>query len=598
MRVSSVSFRVLCACLVLSLSPVWGAQAPRPVDARLAAQNALFAEFYENTLRESPQLATNIGDYRYNDQLRDYSLKSIVRRQSENDAFLSRLKAISTTGFAEQDQLSHDLLLRILSDDQAYRSLKLYEMPLSQFSGVHTALADMPLGVPLDTVKHYEDYVARLHGIPAAFAQSEEVLRAGMADHLMPVRFLLEKVPVQCNGIISADPFLIPLKKFPAEFSDEDKARLTKEITETVNNAVLPAYRAFATFVAAEYAPHGRTALGIDSLSDGKRRYQAAIHLNTTTDLDPATVHALGLKEIARIEGEMTAIAKKEGFADLPAFRASLKDNPKYMAKSSDEILENYRRYLAQMETRLPQMFTVIPGMRYTVEAIPAFEPNMATHAVGGTPDGKIPYRVVVQTSDPTHRTTIDEEATAYHEGIPGHLFQGSVARSRKGLPKFRITYTNSGYGEGWALYAEQLGKEVGFYQDPVSDYGRLSSELFRAVRLVVDTGLHSQSWTRDQAVAFFRKEDCVDEPTIQSEVDRYIDNPGQALAYKLGQLKFRELRERASRELGPKFDLRTFHDEMLSGGRLPLDLLDQRTNQWIAQQKSGGSATGAARSR
>ena len=579
-----------CTLLLLAgcvLSPLTEAQPPAPVASRLATQNTLFVEYYENTLKESPQLATNIGDYRYNNLLRDYSLAAIRRRQSENDAFLARLQDIPTSGFPEQDRLSHDLLLRILTDDRNYRSLKLYEMPLTQFTGIHTALADLPLGVPLDTVPHYEDYIARLHQIPTAFTQSEEVLRAGMADHLMPVRFLLEKVPVQCNGIITADPFLVPVTKFPASFSAEDKARLTKEITDTVNTEVLPAYKSFAAFVATEYAPHGRTALGINSLPDGTRRYQAAIHLNTTTDLDPATIHALGLKEIARIELEMSAIAKKEGFPDLAAFRASLKDNPKYMAKSSEQILEDYRRYLAQMQTRLPQLFTVIPPMRYTVEAIPAFEPNMATHAVGGTPDGKIPYRVVVQTSDPTHRTLIDEEATAYHEGIPGHLFQGSVARSQKGLPRFRITYTNSAYGEGWALYAEQLGKEVGFYQDPVSDYGRLSSELFRAVRLVVDTGLHSEGWTRDQAVAFFRKEDCIDEPTIQSEVDRYIDNPGQALAYKLGQLKFRELRERARTQLGPAFDLRTFHDEMLSGGRLPLDLLDERTNQWIATQKA-----------
>jgi uncharacterized protein (DUF885 family) len=269
-----------------------------------------------------------------------------------------------------------------------------------------------------------------------------------------------------------------------------------------------------------------------------------------------------------------------------------VRSNPKYQATSSEQILEDYRKYIGQMEKKLPELFTIIPGKPVTVEAIPAFQPQMGTHAIGGTPDGSRPGRVVVQTSDPTHRTLVNDEAIAYHEGIPGHVFQGSVAKTQTGLPKFRIIYSNSAYGEGWGLYAEQLGKEVGFYQDPVSDYGRLSSEVFRAVRLVVDTGLHAKGWTRDQAVAFFRKEDCIDEPSIQAEVDRYIANPAQALSYKLGQLKFRELRAQAQAELGPKFDVRTFHDEMLNGGRLPLDMLEARTNSWITAQKGAKTVT------
>jgi uncharacterized protein (DUF885 family) len=579
--------QLLALLLVVSASPASvAAQPAAPVAARLAAQNSLFDEYYEYRLKQSPELATSQGDYRYNDKLADYSLAGITSDQAASDAFLAHLKAVPTNGFTEQDRLSHDLLLRILTDSQQYRDLKSYEMPVTQFSGTHTSLADLPLSVPLDSVRHYEDYVARLHAIPLALSQTEDVLRAGMKDGLMPVRFLLERVPTQCDGIIAADPFLGPLKKFPASFSDADKARLIKAITDTVNTEVLPAYKAFAAFIAKDYAPHGRTTLAINSLPDGKRRYQAAIHLQTTTDMTPESVHALGIKEIARIESEMTAIAKQQGAADLASFRASIKANPKYRATSSDQILDDYRKYIAQMETKLPQLFTIIPGKPVTVEAIPAFQPTAATHAIGGTPDGSRPGRVVVQTSDPTHRTLVDDEATAYHEGTPGHVFQGSVVKAQTGLPRFRIVYSNAAYGEGWALYAERLGKEVGFYQDPVSDFGRLSSELFRAVRLVVDTGLHSEGWTRDQAVAFFRKEDCVDEPTIQAEVDRYIDNPAQALAYKLGQLKFLELRARSQKELGAKFDLRTFHDEMLNGGRLPLAMLDTRTNAWISEQK------------
>jgi uncharacterized protein (DUF885 family) len=492
-----------------------------------------------------------------------------------------------TTGFAEQDVLSHELMQRSLEQGLASYKFKEYEMPVSQMNGPHTELADLPLSVPLDSVKHYEDYIARLHQIPRVFTQVEEVLRQGEKDNLMPVKFLLEKVPAQCSGVIAADPFLIPLKKFPASFSDADKAKLTKEITDAVNNEVLPAYKQFSEFIATEYAPHGRTTLSVASLPGGEARYINDIRARTTvSDKTPDEIHELGLREMARIQADMLVIAKKEGFADLTTFRESLKTNPKYVPTSSEQIVDDFRKYIAQMQPMLPKLFTNIPGAAVTVEAIPPFQAAMATHYQGGTPDGKRPGRVSVATSDFAHRSLIDDEATAYHEGIPGHHMQISVAQTLTGLPKFRLHSGNSGYIEGWALYAEQLGKEVGFYQDPVSDYGRLSSELFRAVRLVVDTGIHSKGWTREQVVDFMRKSGAVDEPTIQAETDRYIAWPGQALAYKLGQLKFRELRDRAQKELGPKFDIRTFHDEMLNGGALPLDLLDARTNAWIAEQK------------
>ena len=407
-------------------------------------------------------------------------------------------------------------------------------------------------------------------------------------DKLMPVKFLLEKIPVQCQGIIDADPFLLPTKKYPSDISADDQKRLTQQITEAVDKDVIPAYKAFAEFVRIEYAPQGRTALAVTSLPNGEKLYENDIYGRTTTHMTPDEIHQLGLREIDRIQTEMTAIAKKEGFADLASFRASLKTNPKYIPKSAEQILDDFRHYIAQMEPKLSELFTLLPKSPVTVEAIPAFQSAAATHYVTGTPDGKRPGRVVVATSNFAERSLIDDEAIAYHEGVPGHHMQLSVQQQLTGLPKFRLHGLGfNAYTEGWALYAEQLGKEVGFYQDPVSDYGRLSSELFRAVRLVVDTGIHSKGWTRDQVVDFFRKSGAVDEPTIQSETDRYIAWPAQALSYKLGQLKFRELRERAKKELGPKFDIRTFHDEMLNGGTLPLDMLDARTNQWIAAQKS-----------
>jgi uncharacterized protein (DUF885 family) len=563
------------------------AQNAQPVADRLATQNALFDEQYESDLRNFPERATAFGDYRYNDKLAEYSLDAIAQREKTNEAFLARIEAISTTGFSDQDQLSHDLMIRVLQQRIADYNFKEFEMPINQQNGIHTSLADLPLSVPFDSVKHYEDYIARLHQIPRVLSQTTEVLRAGMKDQLMPVKFLIEKLPAQCQGIIDADPFLTPTKKYSADITPDDQKRLTQQITDAINIDVIPAYKLFADFLRTVYSPEGRTTLAITSLPDGQKRYENDIYGRTTTHMSPDEIHQLGLREIDRIQAEMKVIAKKEGFADLAAFRASLKTNPKYIPTSADQILEDYRHYIAQMQPKLPQLFTLLPKSPVTVEAIPVFQSAAATHYVTGTPDGKRPGRVVVATSNFAERSLIDNEAIAYHEGIPGHHMQLSVQQQLTGMPKFRLHGLSfNAYTEGWALYAEQLGKEVGFYKDPVSDYGRLSSELFRAVRLVVDTGIHSKGWSRDQVVDFFRKSGAVDEPTIQSETDRYIAWPAQALSYKLGQLKIRELRDRAKKELGPKFDIRKFHDEMLDGGTLPLDLLDARATKWIAEQK------------
>jgi uncharacterized protein (DUF885 family) len=581
--------RILVSSILLVASSIPAiSQSVKPLAERVAQQNALFEEQYEADLRNFPERATAFGDYRYNDRLNDFSLEGIAQRHKTDEDFLRRLDAIPTTGFSDQDQLSHDLLVRVLQQRITDFNLKEYEMPINQQNGIHTSLADLPQAVPLDSVKHYQDYVSRLHQIPRALHQVTEVLQAGMKDKLMPVRFLAEKIPAQCEGIIAADPFLRPTKKYPADVSPEDQKRLTREITDAVNTDVLPAYKKFAEFIKTEYAPQGRTALSITSLPDGQKRYENDIYARTTTHLSADEIHQIGLREIDRIEAEMTTIAKKEGFADLESFRASLKTNPKYKPTSAEQILDDFRHYIAQMEPKLPQLFGLLPKSPVTVEAIPEFQAAAATHYMTGTPDGKRPGRVVVATSHFADRSLIDDEAVAYHEGVPGHHMQLSIQQQLQGLPKFRLHGLGfNAYVEGWALYAEQLGKEVGFYQDPVSDYGRLSSELFRAVRLVVDTGIHAKGWSRDQVVEFMRQSGAVDEPTIQSETDRYISWPAQALSYKLGQLKIRELRDRAQNELGSKFDIRKFHDEILDGGTLPLDLLEARTEKWIASQKA-----------
>ncbi|ADV81831.1 DUF885 domain-containing protein [Terriglobus saanensis] len=559
-----------------------------PVASRLATQNALFDESWQASLKMSPTLATSVGDYRYNDQLGDYSLAAIAARHQREVSDLARIKTIDPTGFPEQDLISHDLFLRQLQQRVEDFDLKEFEMPLSASGGgggIHASLADLPLSMPFDSVKHYEDYLSRLRQIPKAFLQVEDVLRAGVKDHLLPVRFTAEKIPGQAEGVIAANPFLIPLRKFPASFSDAEKKRLTDEITSTVNSEVFPAYKQFAAFVTKDYIPYTRTTLSINSLGGGKRRYQATLRRFTTTDLTAAQIHEIGLKEVDRINGEMAALAKANGYSDLASFRNHIENDPKYQAVSADAIVEDFRKYIAQMQPHLPELFNLLPKTAVTVEPIPPFQASAATHYQGGTPDGKRPGRVSVAVSDPTHRSYINDEAIAYHEGVPGHHLQISIQQSLTGLPEFRKHGGNSAYTEGWGLYAEELGKEIGFYQDPGSDYGRLRSELFRAVRLVVDTGIHDMGWSRDQVVEYMRNSHAIDEPTIQSETDRYISGPGQACSYKLGQLKIRELRERSKLQLGPKFDLKTFHDEVLSGGALPLDVLDARIDRWIKGQ-------------
>ncbi len=563
--------------------PVVLAQVPSVGD-RVTQQNALFEEYYQAGLKNSPERATSLGDYRYNNLLSQHSLKAIADEHEEADAFLARLEKISTEGMSDQDLLSHELMQRQLQQADVNYSLKNYEMAINQQNGIHTSLADLPLSVPLDSVQHYEDYIARLQQIPRALEQTTEVLRQGEKDGLMPPKLITALLPGQCDGIVAADPFLLPLKKFPASFSDADKQKLTAEMTKAVNEDVLPAYRKFAAFLRDDYAPKGRPALSIESLPDGKRRYAEAVKMMTTVNITPAEVHQLGLDEVKRITAEMTELAQKQGYKDLASWRVAINSDPKWKPTSEQQIVDDFAKYIHQMEPKLPELFGLLPKSPVTVEPIPDFAKAEATHYVAGTPDGKRAGRVVVAVADPTSRTLVLDEAVAYHEGVPGHHMQISVAQQLKGLPKFRLRGGYSAYTEGWALYAEALGKEIGFYQNPVSDYGRLNSELFRAVRLVVDTGIHDQGWTRQQVIDYMHAND-VNDALAQTETDRYIAWPGQALAYKMGQLTILKLRTETKAQLGNQFDIKAFHDEILNGGAMPLDLLQERVERWIKTQ-------------
>ena len=547
------------------------ARPPGPsVQERVAAQDRLFRRQFAADTASSDDT---------------YSLAASARQRVSDSTYRAALAAIATDGFSEQDRLSHDLLLDLLAQRLADYALQTYEMPLTQMEGIHLALARDPLTTSFVTVRDYDAYAARLRRAPRDFAQTIAVLRQGVRDGLLPPRALLEQVPAQCAGIVAENPFVAPTRAFPVTIANADRERLTRAIEAAVQDSVLPAYRRFAAFVATEYAPRGRPAPGLGSLPDGARRYQNAIRAQTTTDLTPTEVHTLGLKEVARITGLLTDLAHRAGYADLASFRAALRADPRYTPTSAEQIVDDFRRYVSQMRTRLPALFGDVPDAPLVVEPVPTSQPGDATHYLNGAPDGSRPARVVVATSDFAHRSLLGDEAQAYHEGVPGHHLQVTVQQRLAGLPDFRRSYENAAYSEGWAVYAEALGKEIGYFQDDASDYGRLNLELLRAVRLVLDPGIHAEGWSREQAVAYFRASGAAPEPVIQAEVDRYIAWPAQGLSYKIGQLEFRALRDRASRRLGARFDVRAFHDAVLGSGSLPLRLLAAHVDRWIDQQ-------------
>jgi uncharacterized protein (DUF885 family) len=376
-----------------------------------------------------------------------------------------------------------------------------------------------------------------------------------------------------------------PAKHIPAAFSSADNKRLHDALLKAVDAQVRPAYTKLQNFVAEDYAPKGRLQPGTWSLPNGDELYRYAVRTQTTSDLTPEQIHQLGLSQVADIEGEIAALAKKAGYPDAKTFVAAVHADPKWKAQSREQILDNYRRYIGQMEPKLPQLFGLLPKTKVVVAPVPEYmEKEAATHYLPGAPDGSRPGQVWVVTYEPTHHDMLDDEATAYHEGIPGHHMQVSIAQELPNRHPFHLSIFYNAYLEGWALYAERLGKEVGFYQDPASDLGRLQSELFRAIRLVVDSGVHYKHWTRQQMADYFQQH-LGDTP--QAEIDRYIVLPGQALGYKIGQLKILELRKRRTGRTGSRFDIRAFHDEILNAGALPLDLLDARVTAWIASRKA-----------
>ncbi len=563
------------------------------VSVRVKALNQLLQEQWEYTLKNNPETATTLGDLRYNDRWTESSKNQIEKDKKTTQNFLKRFEAIDSTGFSATDQLNKDLMIYQLKETLKSYDLKLYEMPFNQMWGLHLQFPGFISSIPFDNAKQYQDYIARLKQIPLILDQGIQLAKQGQKDGLMPPKYLIEKVAKQINSIATPagkdSVFASPLKQFPNSISKAEQERLSREILQAIDQNVRPAYQKLGTFIQKDYLPHGRQHEGIWSLPNGDELYRYYVENNTTTLESPENIHQLGLKEVARIEAEMLKIAKAQGFNDLKSFQQSLKTNPAVFPKSREEILEIYRGYIAQMQPELPKLFGLLPKNKVEVLPVEQYREKEAAGAEyhQGTPDGSRPGQVYVNTGDFSERSKISMEATAYHEAIPGHHMQIDIAQNLPNLPMFRKQPNHTAYIEGWALYAEQLGKDVGFYKDPLSDYGRLSSELFRACRLVVDTGVHYKKWTRQQMIDFMRDHSALDEPDIQAEADRYIAIPAQALAYKMGQLKILELRELAKQELGDRFDIKAFHDMILNAGTLPLNILDARIKNWIKEQKA-----------
>jgi uncharacterized protein (DUF885 family) len=588
--------RNLCALLLVSLAVASqstpGATQALSLSSRVKTLNTIFSDAWEDQLRHQPEFASTIGDKRYNDQLSDLSVQAYNDSLARGRAFLTRLAEVDTAGMSDQEQLSKELMVRSLIQDQEEARFKPWQLPVNQFYGLQV---DLPQLVPLltfDSVKDYDDYITRLKKVPLAFQQTTDNMSIGMDDHREPPAYLMQKVVAQVNSIADDkpqdSPFALPVQKFPASISATQQARIKEEVLAAITGQVNPAYVRFGKFLQSQYIPNGRKDPGIWSLPDGQAYYCFLTKQSTTTDLTPDQIHQIGLDQVKQDEEQLLAIAHKLGFADIKALDKSAAGNPKLYPTSKEQLLNAYRGHLDEMRPKLPQLFGRLPKAPLVVEPVPEYaeKDQAAAYYEHGTPDGSRPGKVFVNTYKFATRPLYDAESISYHEGLPGHHLQISIAQELTGLPEFRKYTYYTAYTEGWGLYSERLGKDIGFYQDPYNDYGRLQGDIWRAVRLVVDTGVHSQHWTRQQMVDFFHDHSAVPDTDVQAEVDRYIAWPAQALGYKVGQLKLLELKAKSQQALGDRFDIRAFHDQLLDSGALPLDLLEQRINTWIAAQQ------------
>lgn len=587
----------LTAFTLLVCASLSSAQTASTLEARRKALSDLLAEQWEYRLRTSPLYASFLGDKRWNAELDDFSQAAIDKDLQEVQKFVARFELIDTTGFPKQEALNKRLMVRDLKAQLEGARFKPWEMPVDQQNGVQVFLPQLVLVLSFQDIKDYQDYISRLKQMPRFLDQTVIQMKKGMADKLMPPRFILDKVADQADGIATQkppeSPFAQPFKTFPKSIPEAEQTSLRDQGIAAIRDGVLPAYARFAGFVRKDYAPQGRTEPGVWSLPDGDAYYAFLVKESTTTDLTPEQIHQLGLAQVKEIEARMKEVAAQLGYKDLKSFNAAIAADPKLNAHSRKQILDLYTKYIDQMYRKLPNLFGRMPKAKVEVMQVEEFREKDAAAAsyVQGASDGSRPGHVMVNTGDFEKRSLLDIETTAYHEGVPGHHMQIAIGQEMPELPPFRQNEYFTAFTEGWALYSERLGKEEGFFQDPYSYYGHLQDDMLRAIRLVVDTGLHSKHWSRQQVVDFFHDHSREDEVNVQSETDRYIAWPAQALGYKIGQLQILELRQYAKDQLADKFDIRAFHDEVLDGGALPMNVLKERIHDWVALQKSSSAS-------
>ncbi|HZQ91456.1 MAG TPA: DUF885 domain-containing protein [Terriglobales bacterium] len=560
--------------------------------------HAIFDREWEYTMQQNPTWASSLGDRRWNNKWPDASLAAIEARQRHRVALLDELKKFPRAQLSAADQLNYDLFRKQTEEAIEEHGFHWYLAPLYQREGPQ--LAD-ELGDQLrfTTVKDYEDWIARLRALPAHLEQVTELMREGVKEHIVHPKVIMQRIPAQIEKQIVADPeqsgFYRPFKRFPADLSAADRERLSAAAREAISNAVVPAYRKFHDFFVRDYLPACFDQVGAWQLPRGDAMYAFFVRRYTTTSLTPGQVHEIGLKEVARIRAEMEAIKDKTGFhGSMKEFFTYLRTDPRFFYKSPDDLLEAYKALAKTVDPNLVKVFRTLPRMPYGVKVIPAASAPDTTAAYyqEGAPDGSRAGAYYVNLYKPESRPKWEMTALTLHESVPGHHLQIALAQELGEIPKFRRFGYYVAFGEGWGLYAESLGEDMGLYSDPYDKFGELTYDMWRAVRLVVDTGMHAKHWTRQQAIDYFMENAPKAELDIVNEIDRYIAWPGQALGYKIGQLKFKELRERARQKLGAQFDVREYHEVALGSGAVPLDILERNVDAWIARKSKATAET------
>ena len=578
---------------LLVLCAAASAQQSRAIDAAKTLHD-FFAAEWDYQMEQHPTWASSLGDRRWNDRWSDSSLDAIYQRHNHDIATLSKLTKIDRAALSPSDQLNFDLFKKDYENDIEDFQYRWYLLPLNQLGGVHT-VNQLAETLRFDTLKDYEDWLARLKALPVRVDQTIALMRIGMKERIILPKIVVQRVPAQIDHQIVSDPKASPLykpfTKFSSSIAESDQVRLAKAAQVTIADTVVPAYRKLKEFVVNDYLPAAWDQVGIWQLPNGAAMYASATRHNTTTDLSPQEIHEIGLKEVKRIRAEMQAIIDKLGFrGSFTEFTKFLHGDEKFYFKSERELLEAYRALSRRIDPLLVKLFRTLPRMPYGIEPLPA---NIAPDSPAGlyrgpAADGSRAGTFSVNTFKPEIRPKYEMMALSLHEGVPGHHLQIALAMEQQGIPNFRRYGGYTAFIEGWGLYAESLGDEMGLYDDPYSKFGQLMYEIWRASRLVVDTGMHYLRWDRQRAIDFMVANTAKQELEVTAEIDRYIVWPGQALAYKIGQLKITELRAKAKQALGDEFDVRDFHDELLKDGALPLDRLEVKMNAWIARQKRG----------